>query len=123
MILQLARFGVVGVTAMAVHWLVVTALVPLGLLPLIANAIGFGVAFNVSYWGHRNWTFGSDAAHRTTFWRFAAVSSTSFVLNECLYWLLLTYTRLGYQLALAIVLIAVAALTFVLSRYWAFRAS
>jgi putative flippase GtrA len=121
MMLQLARFGVVGVAAMAVHWLVATTLVPLGLQPLIANVIGFAVAFNVSYWGHRNWTFEAEAGHQTTFWRFCAVACASFVLNECLYYLLLTYTRLQYQVALAIVLIAVAALTFVLSRHWAFR--
>jgi len=121
MILQLARFGLVGVTAMAVHWLAVTLLVPLGLRPLIANVVAFAIAFNVSYWGHRNWTFDSDAGHQTTFWRFLLVACGSFVLNECLYYVLLTYTRLGYQAALALVLIAVAALTFVLSRQWAFR--
>lgn len=121
MILQLARFGVVGIAAMAVHWLVVMALVPLGLRPLIANVVAFAIAFNVSYWGHRNWTFDSDASHRTTFWRFFAVACASFVLNECLYYVLLTYSHLGYQLALALVLVTVAALTFVLSRQWAFR--
>lgn len=123
MILQLARFGVVGVAAMAVHWLVVRALVPLGLAPLIANIIGFGVAFNVSYFGHRNWTFGSAEAHSTTLRRFFAVAISSFVLNECLFYLLLRFTHLDYQIALAIVLVAVAALTFVLSRWWAFRSS
>lgn len=121
MILQLARFGAVGVAAMAVHWLVVAALVPIGLAPLIANVIAFAIAFNVSYWGHRTWTFDSSASHQTTFWRFFAVACASFALNESLYYLLLAYTRLGYQTALAIVLIAVAGLTYVLSRHWAFR--
>lgn len=138
MIRQLARFGVVGIAAMAVHWLVVMVLVPLGLLPLIANVIAFAVAFNVSYLGHRHWTFAAatdtntiraanDATdnptqgHANTLQRFFAVSLTSFALNEFLYYLLLRFTALDYRSALAIVLIAVAALTFVLSRYWAFR--
>jgi putative flippase GtrA len=151
---QLARFGVVGIAAMAVHWLVVMALVPLGLLPLIANVIAFAVAFNVSYLGHRNWTFAADPAiirstdtppatatnnpasnpannstnnpvqgHGSTLKRFFVVSFISFALNELLYYLLLHFTALDYRSALAIVLIAVAALTFVLSRYWAFRHS
>jgi putative flippase GtrA len=118
---QLARFGVVGVGAMAVHWLVVAMLVPLGALPLIANIAGFAVAFNVSYVGHRNWTFAATGDHATTFKRFFGVALASFVLNEILYYLLLQYTAMGYRNALLIVLIAVAALTFVLSRYWAFR--
>ncbi len=121
MILQIARFGVVGVAAMAVHWLVVVALVSLGLAPLIANVMGFAVAFNVSYLGHRRWTFASDAAHSTTLGRFFAVALGSFIINEVLYSLLLRYTHLNYQVALALVLFAVAALTFVLSRYWAFK--
>lgn len=119
MIAQLTRFGIVGGAAMAVHWLVVTLLVPAGLAPLGANAIGFGVAFNVSYLGHRNWTFAGAHAHRTAFWRFLAVALTSFALNEVLYALLLRW--LEYRLALALVLVAVAALTFALSRLWAFR--
>lgn len=121
MILQLARFGIVGVGAMLVHWLVVVAIVPLGIKELIANVIGFAVAFNVSYFGHHYWTFGSSADTQTTFKRFLVVAITSFIVNECLFSLLLRFTSLDYRLALAIVLIAVAGLTFVLSRLWAFR--
>lgn len=121
MISQLARFGVVGVGAMTVHWLVVAAIVPLGIRELIANVIGFAVAFNVSYFGHHYWTFASTAETTTTFKRFLTVAITSFIVNECLYSLLLNFTTLDYRTALAIVLVAVAALTFVLSRLWAFR--
>jgi putative flippase GtrA len=121
MMLQLMRFGVVGVAAMVVHWLVAVALVRLGLAPLIANVLAFAVAFNVSYWGHRRWTFAATTAHGTTVRRFFAVALGSFALNEFLYYLLLRFTRLDYQTALALVLVAVAGLTFVLSRYWAFK--
>jgi putative flippase GtrA len=118
-IAQLTRFGVVGITAMTVHWLVVWWLVPMGIVPLLANLIGFAIAFNVSYLGHRNWTFASDRAHRATFWRFLTVALSSFVINEALYFVLLKF--LDYRIALAIVLVAVAALTFVASKLWAFR--
>lgn len=123
---QLARFGVVGVAAMCVHWLVVRLLVPIGIAPLLANVIGFGIAFNVSYFGHRNWTFASDSAHRPSpiahrdsFWRFLTVALTSFALNEVMYSMLLPF--MDYSLALAIVLVVVSVLTFALSKLWAFR--
>lgn len=122
MIGQLARFGVVGIAAMAVHWLVVAALVPLGLAPLLANIVAFAVAFNVSYAGHRHWTFAATARHESTFKRFLGVALLSFALNEILYYLLLR-AGLEYRVALFLVLVAVAALTFVLSRYWAFRST
>lgn len=122
MIGQLLRFGVVGVGAMLVHWLVVAALVPLGLVPLLANVVAFAVAFQVSYWGHRHWTFGAHGVgHRQTLPRFAMVACSSFVANEFMYFLLLRYTSLDYRTALTIVLATVAIATFLLSRQWAFR--
>jgi putative flippase GtrA len=52
--------------------------------------------------------------------RFFGVALASFGINELLYALLLRYTTLDYRLALALVLVLVAALTFVLARNWAF---
>lgn len=123
MILQLIRFGVIGTGAMLMHWLVVRALVPLGMAPLTANLFGFGISFNISYFGHRNWTFMSNTQHRVTFRRFLTVALAGFALNEALYFILLRSTTLSYQTALAIVLVSVAALTFFLSKTWAFRCS
>jgi putative flippase GtrA len=121
MIAELMRFGVVGVGAMATHWCVVALLVPLGLKPLFANVIGFCVAFNVSFFGHHHWTFTSSDSQKNTFKRFLGVAVLGFIINESMYSALLKLTSLDYRVALAIVLIAVAGLTFALSRFWAFR--
>lgn len=122
MIRQLIHFGLIGISALCVHWTVVALLVPLGLVPLLANIVAFVIAFQVSYWGHRRWTFAAyTLSHAQTLPRFMAVSGLSFVLNEFLYFLLLEYTALDYRVALFIVLATVAALTFLLSRQWAFR--
>lgn len=121
MIAQLARFGVIGVAAMAVHWCMVAILVPLGLAPLIANIIAFCIAFNVSFFGHHHWTFATGDSQRNTFKRFLGVAVLGFVVNEFMYSLLLKFTGLDYRVALFIVLTAVAGLTFLLSRLWAFR--
>jgi len=122
MIAELARFGVVGIAAMATHWCVVAILVPLGMTPLIANVIGFCIAFNVSFFGHHHWTFASSDNQQDTFKRFAGVAILGFISNEALYALLLKFTQLDYRVALIIVLIAVAGMTYLLSRLWAFRA-
>lgn len=123
MIAQLARFGVVGIAAMSVHWCVVAILVPLGLAPLIANVIAFCVAFNVSFFGHHHWTFASTAKQQSTLKRFLGVAVLGFAANEAMYSLLLKFTALDYRVALGIVLVAVAGMTYVLSRFWAFRDS
>lgn len=122
MINQLAWFGVVGVTALLVHWVSVALLVPLGLVPLIANIVAFLIAFQVSYWGHRIYTFKAhEISHQQTLPRFFSVAAGSFVVNEGLYFLLLRYTTLDYRVSLIIVLFTVAVLTFILSKQWAFR--
>lgn len=121
---RLLRFGLVGAAAAAVHLAMVSLLVALGgWHPLVANVVAFLVAFCVSYAGHAGWTFGdSTASARHSLPRFFAVAVSSFVVNEALYALLLAWTPLQYQVALFITLVAVAVLTFVASRYWAFRA-
>jgi putative flippase GtrA len=118
---ELFWFGLIGISALLVHFLLVTLLVPMGLQPLLANVVAYLLAFQVSYWGHRQKTFAAGhVSHWQTLPRFFAVASLSFLLNEALYFLLLHYTPLDYRVALLLVLAAVAVVTFVLSRAWAF---
>ena len=124
MIKQVIKFGLVGSTAMLVHWLIVVLLVSNEVEPLVANIYGFLIAFSVSYVGHNNWTFQSETnnfACKQSFVRFFVVACSSFIINEFYYYLLLSYTTLNYMTALAIVLIGVSIFTFILSRVWAFK--
>jgi len=116
------RFIIVGVSALLTHWLVVILLVSAaGLPPLVANVFAFLVAFNVSYFGHRHLTFNaSERSHRQTLPRFATVAASSFLVNEALYWLLLNFTPLRYDLAMLLVLGTVAGMTYLLGKFWAF---
>jgi len=127
--LQQGRIGwflVVGCGAAAVHWVVVVALVGrLGVAPLLANVGGWMVAFAFSFAGHHSLTF---RGHGRSPWqaarRFALVSSLGFSINEASYALMLGLTGARYDLVLAAVLVAVAGLTYLLGRRWAFlRAS
>jgi putative flippase GtrA len=119
---ELLWFGIVGVSAMLVHLgSVALVLVPLGLPPLVANVFAFLLAFQVSHLGHHRFTFSAaDAPVRRSRRRFFLVAVSSFLVNEALYALLLHFTELDYRVALGIVLVAVAALTFVSARQWAF---
>ncbi len=120
---QVSWFVVVGCVAAATHWAVAVLCVEqLGLAPLLANVVGWLVAFNVSLFGHYHLTF----KHQRAPWkraaaRFFGVALLAFGLNELAYAVLLQATTLRYDLALALVLVGVAVLTFVLSRFWAFR--
>jgi putative flippase GtrA len=123
LILQLMRFGIVGGTSATVHFSVVVFLVQITLLnPLIANVIGFFIALQVSYWGHRTWTFsGTTAVHSVAIPRLLVVYSTAFILNESMFYLFLVILNLPYMLALLIVLTTLPMLTFLFGKFWVFK--
>ena len=114
-------FGAVGASAAAVHFGVVWLLVSQHVAAaLVANVAGFLIAFGISFAGHHGLTFaGSPASARQSLPRFAMVALLGFFINALLYALLLSL-GIEYRLALAGVLVAVAAMTWVLSRHWAF---
>lgn len=120
--MRLATFVAVGASAAAVHLGVVIAIVETWqLAPLLANGIGWIVALFVSFGGHYRLTFrDAGAPLLQSARRFVAVSAAGFATNEIAYALLLRQALVRYDVALAIVLVAVAVATYLLSRRWAF---
>jgi len=120
MISQIIRFGCVGAVATAVHLATVWLLVGMLLIsPLWANVAGFALAFQVTYFGHRRWTF-RTAKRRGDYTRMLMVSLGGFAINEGMYSVLLHMTSLDYRISLVFVLLAVAVITFIGSRLWVF---
>ena len=106
---------------MAVHYVVtLSAHHFMTLSPALANVAGF-FARSVSYIGHRNFTFaGTNVGHGKALARLFSVSCLSFAGNQLLLWMLLELTALPLWIALGIVLVAVAMVTYLLSRSWVF---
>ena len=114
-------FLVVGATAALTHMLVF-AMVQHQIWPELANALGFCVAFLVSFGGHRLLSF-KDASTSviTSLRRFAITALAGFASNEVIFIVLLRALNWPALLALLVALVLAAGQTFVLSRYWAFR--
>lgn len=121
---QLVQFGLVGGSAAATHLAVVGLLVQaFQMPPLAANVLAFLVAFIVSYNGHALLTFSAVHARGwAVVGRFFAVSCLSFLANELLYAVALHVLHWHYFWSLLVVLMVVAVGTFVLSKFWAFKA-
>jgi putative flippase GtrA len=120
---RLVYFVGIGSLAALVHLTVVVYLVSaLELQPLIANVIAFLIAFQFSFFGHKYLTFARLEEQKTLqLPHFFLVAATGGIINECLYFLLLHYTRLDYFLSLVLVLGLSASYNFVISRYFACR--
>jgi putative flippase GtrA len=115
-------FAAVGIAATLVHAAVgLTLESAAALSAFVANLIAFSVAFLVSYFGHRRFSFRSEAAHSRALPRFGAVALTGLALNQMLVLAIVNGGGLPYAVALAVIVATVPALTYVLSRLWAFR--
>ncbi|MDD5332312.1 MAG: GtrA family protein [Rhodoferax sp.] len=114
-------FLLVGASAALTHMAVFT-LARSSMWPELANALGFCIAFFVSFAGHRLLSF-KDAATSvgTSLARFAVTAIAGFASNEIVFVLLLRGLRWPSLLALFVALLFAAGQTFVLSRFWAFR--
>jgi len=114
-------FLAVGATAALTH-MAVFALAQGHMWPELANALGFCVAFFVSFAGHRLLSF-KDAATSvaTSLGRFAVTALAGFASNEVVFMLLLRTLDWPAFMALFAALVFAAGQTFVLSRFWAFR--
>ena len=114
-------FLMVGGAAALTHLLVFT-LTQHQMWPELANALGFCIAFFVSFAGHRLLSFkdaGTSVA--TSFGRFAITALAGFASNELVFVLLLRSLGWPALLALFAALVFAAGQTFVLSRFWAVR--
>jgi len=123
---ELLMFLVVGTAAALAHlsivWLTVSAA---GLGPLQANIIGFLGALNISYLGHSRLTFGrAKKLSIKTFAQFAIIASAGFTVNQIAYYYGLQWFGVTFYLPiLMVVLVMVAAFTFVFSKIWVFAIS
>jgi putative flippase GtrA len=120
---QLIRFGFVGSCAAATNFvLVILAVETCGLKPLTANAFAFLLAFQVSYFGHRRWTFsGTTARHSVAFPKLFLICGLGFFANEGLFYIFLTVFKLQYLAALFLVLTILPIVNFTLGKFWVFR--
>lgn len=120
---QLFRFGIVGVSCAICHLgLVIFQVELFHLHPLIANIFAFTITVQLSYWGHRLWTFKykGEKTYLATFSRLVTVSLSAFIANETLFYLFMTYLHLSYIPALILVLTILPLVVFTFHRRWVF---
>jgi len=120
---QLTRFGVVGCGAASLHFFILVFLVEFGFLtPLYANVIAFFFAFQISYWGHRFWTFsGTTAQHKKALPKLLLIGGMGFFVNQSLFYILYTIAHFPYTVAQLLILTVVPIITFVISKLWVFK--
>ncbi len=122
LIAELAKFGVVGVTASGVDLVGAGYLHAAGVGPLSAKAISISVATVLSYLGNRFWTFRHRANHALVreFAVFVLLNAIGLVIAEAT--IGFTYYVLGFHGPVAFNLASVAGTGLgTIFRYWSYK--
>jgi putative flippase GtrA len=119
-ILQLARFVLVGATNTALTLATYAALVAFHAPVALAGAIGWGVGAVNGYFLNRAWTFRGGARGAVSAARYVAVQLMGSALNAALVAIAVGHEHLPRLAGELVVLPPVTLLTFVLCRGWVF---
>lgn len=121
---SISWFTIIGALAALVHYVVAVGLeAGLDIAPAWANLCGFFLAFPVSYIGHTRFSFASTSnRHSSALPKFFGVALAGFLGNQALTLSALHFTPLPFWLILGVVMVVIAVSTYILSRYWAFKA-
>lgn len=117
---QIARFGLVGIAATAVHSVVAIAYLETtggGALP--ANLLGFSVAFSVSLAGNMLWVFPGKGRSHAAVVRFLAVALAALGVTCAISWLF-DRAQIEPMLSLPVVLLAAPVVSYCGNRFWVF---
>lgn len=121
-LVQLLRYGIVGVASNAlgfVWYLGLTELLHLG--PKTAMSLLYVIGVLQTFVFNRKWTFSHDGAAHTALFRYACAYGLGYVVNLAALYLCvdrLNYPHLPVQGTMIIVL---AGMLFLLQKYWVFR--
>jgi len=118
--IQLAKFGVVGLSGYVIYIGIYAALLCIG--AHVAAAIAFVVSAANNYWWNRHWTFAHAKGHfGYQGMRFFAVSVFAFGANQFWLFVFLDWIGWGKIVSAAIAVIFVTPLNFIGNKLWSFR--
>ncbi|EOQ64693.1 hypothetical protein F935_00343 [Acinetobacter calcoaceticus ANC 3811] len=121
-IFQLARFTTTGAAAALTHYSIVMILFKRNIALHYANLVAFLLAYWVSYFGHRIFTFKAQhISHRQTLPKFTLVAGLGFLFNESFLLLSNLYFSVPVSTLVCVAIVLTSIVTFLLNRFFAFQ--
>jgi len=121
-IFQLARFTTTGAAAALTHYSIVMLLFKRNIALQYANLVAFLLAYWVSYFGHRIFTFKAQhISHRRALPKFTLVAGLGFLFNESFLLLSNLYFSAPVSTLVCVAIVLTSIVTFLLNRFFAFQ--
>ena len=118
---QLLRYGTVGVLSNLVGYLLYLAITSAGVEHKLTMSVLYVVGVVQTFFFNRSWSFRHDGAHGPAMLRYCIAYALGYLFNLWALWLLVDVLGHPHQLVQAAMVCAVAALLFVLQKFWVFR--
>lgn len=118
---QLVRYGVVGISANTLSFVLYLALSWLGMGHKSAMTILFGVGVAQTYVFNRGWSFSDDGAQGPTLGRYCIAYGLCYLINLLALYVFVDTFGYPHQVVQGIAVLSLAMVLFLALKYWVFR--
>lgn len=118
----LFRYGIVGVVASVVHYLIAYFFFSTFQINyLLAHFFGFVFGLFTAYFGHYFYSFKDSKSHSERFPKFLVLSLAALILHQGGAYSLVNFAHLDYKTrVLPLLVVIVPVFTFLLNKFWVF---
>ena len=116
---RIARFGVVGLASSGLYLLIFAGLVMV-MAPVPASLLAYALSAGLNFMVQSSFTFGQSPVNAGNALRFMAMHLVCAATNSALVWLLTGRLGLPVLPTQAAIVVFIAALSYVLSRFWVY---
>ena len=120
-LLQLIRYGIVGVLSNAVGYLFYLAITAAGMEHKLAMTILFAVGVAQTFIFNKRWTFRHDGLHSTVFVRYWISYALGYIVNLLVLYVLVNCLGYAHQIVQGTMIFVLAVMLFMLQKFWVFR--
>lgn len=117
---QLVRFGLVGLAANAIGFLLYTGLTYLGLSPKTTVGVLYPVGALIGFVGNKRLTFGHRGAWLSSGWRYLLVQAVGMCINLLMLWLFADRLGIRHHWVQLAAIVVVAVYLFMTMRWFVF---
>ena len=118
---SMLRFGIVGISATIIYYVVALVAAKFGLVAVMANLVAYAAGVATSFVGHFHYTFKKRDNHFRYLIRFVIVTFFGYILSNIIIFIVMEVNQAPFWLATLIVALLLPPANWICNRYWAFN--
>ncbi len=118
---QFVRYAFIGLLSNAILYIAYLVLTVLGVEVKLAMTVLYAVGVAQTFVFNKRWTFRHDGSHRSAFVRYCISYALGYALNLLCLYVLVDCLHYPHQIVQGMVIFGLAAILFLLQKFWVFR--